>query len=159
MHYVAMRMPRIAVIALGLCIAVGSASSAFADATPTPTPSPDFQTLMMQYNVALSAYQTEMKSREDLRMTINLAFMGAVNDANRKAKSALRTAKTPAAKSEVIATQKAAIALANSNRYASILAMGAPPEKPIQPVKPSKAPQISSKKKSKSAKASPTPTS
>ena len=152
-----MRMPRIAVIALGLCIAAGSASSSFADATPSP--SPDFQTLMTQYKVALSAYQTEMKSREALRMVINQEFMAAVNNANRKAKSALRVAKKPAAKIEVIATQRAEIAVANSNRDASILAMGQPPEKPIQPVVPLKTPQISSKKKSKSANASPSPTS
>ena len=92
-------------------------------------------------------------------MVINQEFMAAVNNANQKAKSALRVAKKPAAKIEVIATQRAEIAVANSNRDASILAMGQPPEKPIQPVVPLKTPQISSKKKSKSAKASPSPTS
>lgn len=150
-----MRLPRIAVVALGLCIAMSSASPSFADATPTP--SPDFQSLMAQYKVEMVAFQTVMKSREQDRMKINQIFMSAVNDANRSAKSALKAAKTPTAKSDVITTQKAAIALANAVRDAAILAMGQPPVAPIAPVKPLKTPQVSPINKTKSAKASPTP--
>lgn len=155
MHYVAMRLPRIAVVALGLCIAMSSAGPSFADATPTP--SPDFQSLMAQFKIEMVTFQKVMKSRELDRMKINQIFMSAVNDANRNAKTTLKAAKTPTAKSEVITTQKAAIAVANAVRDAAILAMGQPPVAPIAPVKPSKTPQMSPTDKTKSRKVSPTP--
>lgn len=167
MHYVAMRFPRIAVVALGLCIAMSSASSSFADATPTPSPSPsqDYQTLLAQYKVAMTAFDNAIKSRERDRTKINQIFANAVNDANRNAKTALKSAKNPTAKSDVLAAQRAAIALANSMRDAAILAMGPPPIEPVEPIEPvdltktSKTTKASPSKKSKSAKASPSPTS
>jgi len=167
MHYVAMRFPRIAVVALGLSIAVSSAGSSFADSTPTPTPSPssspDYQTLLAQYKVAKAAFENTIKSRERDRTKINQIFTNAVNDANRIAKSSLRAAKNPTAKSEVLATQRAAIALANSMRDAAIQAMGPAPLEPVEPVEPVelvktlKTTKTSPSKKSKSVKASPSP--
>ena len=154
MHYVAMRMTRMAVLALVLCTAVNSIGPAYADATPSPTS--DSQSIMALYKAALTDYLAQMKLRDLQRMKINQIFMSSVNDANRTAKSALRSAKTPTAKSEVLAVQKAAIALANSVRDAAILAMGQPP---IEPVKPTNGLQALDKRKIKSAKATPTPSS
>lgn len=159
MHDVPMKSRSFAVVALGLCIALGSANSSFADATPTPSPTADYQTLLAQYKSAMTAFQSALKLREQDRMKINQIFMAAVNDANRTAKTALKGAKTPTAKSDVLTAQRTAIALANSIRDAAILSMGQPPVEPVEPVKPPKSTQMSPTKKTKLAKASPSPSS
>ena len=145
------------VIVLGMCLVLTSAGPTFAD--PAPTPTYDYQSLLTQYKIAKSAYQAEMNSREHLRTAINQSFMSAVNDANRTAKNELRTAKMPLAKSEVLAAQRAAIALANSIRFSAILAMGQPPEEPVAPTKQEHSSKIAPLKKTKSPKVSASPTS
>lgn len=155
MHHGDMKISR--VIALSLSLALTSAGPTFAD--PAPTPTYDFKTLMEQYKIAKSAFQAEMSAREHLRATINQNFMSAVNDANRIAKNALRATKIPSAKSEVLAIQKAAIALANSTRYSAILAMGQPPEEPLAPTKQEHSSKVAPLKKTKSPKVSASPSS
>jgi len=153
LHHGDMKISR--VIALGLSLALASAGPTFAD--PAPTPTYDYQSLLAQFKIAKSAFQAEMNSREHLRMAIDQSFMSAVNDANRTARNALRTAKIPLAKSEVLAIQRAAIALANSTRYSAILAMGQPPEEPVPPIKPEQSSKVATLKKTKTPKASPSP--
>ena len=145
------------VIVLGMCLVLTSAGPTFAD--PAPTPTYDYQSLLTQYKIAKSAYQAEMNSREHLRTAINQSFMSAVNDANRTAKNELRTAKMPLAKSEVLAAQRAAIAVANSTRYSAILAMGQPPEEPLAPTKQEHSSKVAPLKKTKSPKVSASPSS
>ncbi len=141
-------------VGLALATMIAAAPSSFADATPTPSPTPILLTDMGQYKDAMSQFRTEISAREQVRKEINKIYTTTCLAANSVAKTAMRTAKTPVAKSTILAQQKTAIALATSTRDAAIAAMGPAPTEPLKPVKLA---EIAPLKKGKSVKPTPTP--
>ena len=118
-----------------MAITVVFPTASFGDSTPSPIPRPTskIQISMVVYKTALSLFKVEVKLRERNRKKINQVFILAVNEANRKAKTSMNIAKSASAKREILLQQKAAIALANSIRVASILAMGDASKLPADP--------------------------
>ena len=130
-HYLAMRIRDSVGLALGMALLVASSPASFAEATPSPSPSVS----PLSYQAAMEEFNNQMDERDQNRRDINSSFMIAVAVANKDAKSALRKAKTAEAKTAILVQQKAAIALATSERDAAILAMGPPPVEPVKPIK------------------------
>ena len=128
-----MRFQRFSVIALGIAITLVSPTAGFGDSTPSPRPTSNIQSSAAAYKIALLMFKAEVKLRELNRKKINQVFIQAVNEANRRAKISMNLATTASAKREILLQQKAAIALANSIRVASILAMGDALELPMDP--------------------------
>ena len=130
-----MRFQRWSVVALGMAITLISPTAGFGDSTPSTTPGPtsNIQDSKAAYKNALSMFKAEVKLREQNRKKINQVFIQAVNEANRRAKTSMNLATSASAKREILLQQKAAIALANSIRIASILAMGDALELPEDP--------------------------
>ena len=118
-----------------MAITLAFPTASFGDSTPSPTPRPtsNIQSSTAAYKTALSLFKVEVKLRELIRKKINQVFIQSVNEANRKAKTSMKIAGSASAKREILLQQKAAIALANSIRVASILAMGDAPELPVEP--------------------------
>ena len=118
-----------------MAITLVSPTAGFGDSTPSPTPRPtsSIQSSKAAYKAALLMFKAEVKLRELNRKKINQVFIQAVNEANRRAKILMNLAKTASAKREILLQQKGAIALANSIRVASILAMGDALELPMDP--------------------------
>jgi hypothetical protein len=170
-HHVAMKFRLMAGLALSILMFIISAPSSYADATPSPTPSPTSTplTALEQYKLDMELYKVQVSEREQERKEITKEFMAQVAAANSFAKSAMRTAKTADSKSAILAQQKTAVALAAAVRDAAISDLGPAPLEPVKPSKPelfkteplksSKSPETATAKKTKSAKASPTPTS
>ncbi len=184
MHYLAMKFKGLALLGLISALLLSSASPSFADRTASPSPSAsatsDFQSLMDQYKENLDQYRiiqisginsqvlpVQIKtindfyrflqdSRDELRLQINRTFMDSVDKANKEARSALKSAKSASAKNDVISKQKIAVTAASVTRDTAILALGALPSPPAKPLKQGEAQTLN---KTKSKKASPTPTS
>ena len=148
-----MRTRRIALVVMSVTLLLSS--SLHASAEPTPSPSPDYQMLMSQYKLDLDQYRSLVQAREKARSEINRTFMLAVNDANREARTALKLAKTAAAKNEILSKQKIAVTVASVARDAAIVTLGSPPPPPVKPVKPVEMAPLNNMKDKKS---SPSPT-
>ena len=134
-------------------------SSTFhASAEPTPSPSPDHKMLMDQYKLDFDQYRTLVQAREKARSQINRNFMLAVEEANRDARTAMKLAKTAAAKNEILSNQKIAITSASVTRDAAIAELGAVPTPPVKPTKAAKPVEMAPLNNMKSKKASPSPT-
>ena len=146
-----MRIRGIALVVISLMLLFSSTLNASAE----PTPSPDYQMLMSQYKLDLDQYRTLVKTREQSRMQINRTFMLTVEAANRDARTALKLAKTAAAKNEILSNQKFAVTAASVARDAAIAALGALPTPPVKPIKPV---EMATLNKMKSKKSSPSPT-
>ena len=153
MHHLGMRTRGIALVVMSVTLLLSS--SLHASAEPTPSPSPDYQMLMSQYKLDLDQYRSLVQAREKARSEINRTFMLAVNDANREARTALKLAKTAAAKNEILSKQKIAVTVASVARDAAIATLGLPPTPPVKPVKPVEMAPLNNMKDKKS---SPSPT-
>ena len=164
-----------------------AAPSSYADTTPSPSPTSTPLTALEQYKLELEIFKDQMSEREQVRKDITKEFMVKVASANSTAKIAMRTAKTADSKSAILAQQKTAVALAAAIRDTAISNMGPAPVEPVKPSKPeplksskaepsksesakptksesakpepSKSAETTTVKKTKSPKASPTPTS
>jgi len=110
---------------------------------------------MSQYKLDLDQYRSLVQAREKARSEINRTFMLAVNDANREARTALKLAKTAAAKNEILSKQKIAVTAASVARDAAIATLGSPPTPPVKPVKQE---EMAPLNKMKVKKSSPSPT-
>ena len=148
-----MRIRGIALVVMSVTLLLSS--SLHASAEPTPSPSPDYQMLMSQYKLDLDQYRSLVQAREKARSEINRTFMLAVNDANREARTALKLAKTAAAKNEILSKQKIAVTAASVARDAAIATLGSPPTPPVKPVKQE---EMAPLNKMKEKKSSPSPT-
>ena len=148
-----MRIRGVALLVMSLTLLFSTSLHASADATPSP--SPDYQMLMSQYKLDLDQYRSLVQAREKTRSEINRTFMLAVNDANREARTAMKIAKTAAAKNEILSKQKIAITAASVARDAAIVALGTLPTPPVKPVKPV---EMATLDKMKNKKSSPSPT-
>ena len=133
-------------------------STFHASAEPTPSPSPDHKMLMDQYKLDFDQYRTLVQAREKARSQINRNFMLAVEEANRDARTAMKSAKTAAAKNEILSNQKIAITSASVTRDAAIAELGAVPTPPVKPTKAVKPVEMAPLNNVKSKKASPSPT-
>ena len=153
MHHLGMRTRGIALVVMSVTLLLSS--SLHASAEPTPSPSPDYQMLMSQYKLDLDQYRSLVQAREKARSEINRTFMLAVNDANREARTALKLAKTAAAKNEILSKQKIAVTAASVARDAAIATLGSPPTPPVKPVKQE---EMAPLNKMKEKKSSPSPT-
>jgi hypothetical protein len=153
MHHLGMRIRGVALLVMSLTLLFSTSLHASADATPSP--SPDYQMLMSQYKLDLDQYRSLVQAREKTRSEINRTFMLAVNDANREARTAMKIAKTAAAKNEILSKQKIAITAASVARDAAIVALGTLPTPPVKPVKPV---EMATLDKMKNKKSSPSPT-
>jgi len=151
MHHLGMRIRGIALVVMSVTLLLSSSLHASAE----PTPSPDYQMLMSQYKLDLDQYRSLVQAREKARSEINRTFMLAVNDANREARTALKLAKTAAAKNEILSKQKIAVTAASVARDAAIATLGSPPTPPVKPVKPVEMAPLNNMKVKKS---SPSPT-
>jgi len=151
MHHLGMRIRGIALVVMSVTLLLSSSLHASAE----PTPSPDYQMLMSQYKLDLDQYRSLVQAREKARSEINRTFMLAVNDANREARTALKLAKTAAAKNEILSKQKIAVTAASVARDAAIATLGSPPTPPVKPVKPVEMAPLNNMKDKKS---SPSPT-
>ena len=151
MHHLGMRIRGIALVVMSLTLLLSSSLHASAE----PTPSPDYQMLMSQYKLDLDQYRSLVQAREKARSEINRTFMLAVNDANREARTALKLAKTAAAKNEILSKQKIAVTAASVARDAAIATLGSPPTPPVKPVKQE---EMAPLNKMKEKKSSPSPT-
>jgi hypothetical protein len=148
-----------------------AAPASYADATPSPSPSPTSTPLkpLEQYKLDVELYKMQVSEREQVRKDITKEFMAKVRAANSFADAAMRKAKTDDAKSAILAQQKTAVSLAAAARDAAISNMGPAPIEPVRPSKleivkssksePSKSPETIAAKKTKSPKATPTPSS
>ena len=118
-----------------MAITVVLPAASFADSSPSPTPraTSNIRISSAVYKTAFSLFKVEVKLREQNRKKINQVFILAVNEANRKAKTSMKLAKSASAKREILLQQKSDITLANSIRVASILAMGDPLKQPVSP--------------------------
>ena len=110
---------------------------------------------MTQYKLELNQYHDLVEARDKARLQINRTFMLAVNEVNREARTAMKLAKTVAAKNEILSNQKIAVTAASIARDAAIAALGAPPTPPIKPIRPL---EMTSLNKMKGKKPSPSPT-
>jgi len=146
-----MRIRGIALVVMSVTLLLSSSLHASAE----PTPSPDYQMLMSQYKLDLDQYRSLVQAREKARSEINRTFMLAVNDANREARTALKLAKTAAAKNEILSKQKIAVTAASVARDAAIATLGSPPTPPVKPVKQE---EMAPLNKMKEKKSSPSPT-
>jgi hypothetical protein len=155
MHHLGMRTRGIALVVISLTLLFSSSINASAEPTPSPSPSPDYQMLMNQYKLDFDQYRALVQVREKARSEINRTFMLAVNEANREARTAMKLAKTAAAKNEIISQQKVAVTAASVARDAAIAALGALPTPPVKPVKRV---EIAPLNKMKDKKSSPSPT-
>ena len=153
MHHLGMRTRGIALVVMSVTLLLSS--SLHASAEPTPSPSPDYQMLMSQYKLDLDQYRSLVQAREKARSEINRTFMLAVNYANREARTALKLAKTAAAKNEILSKQKIAVTVASVARDAAIATLGSPPTPPVKPVKQE---EMAPLNKMKEKKSSPSPT-
>jgi len=153
MHHLGMRIRGIALLVMSLTLLLSSSLQASAE--PTPSPSPDYQMLMNQYKLDFDQYRALVQVREKARSEINRTFMLAVNDANRESRTAMKLAKTAAAKNEILSKQKIAVTTASVARDAAIAALGA---LPTPPVKPMKRVEMAPLNKMKDKKSSPSPT-
>jgi len=151
MHHLGMRTRGIALVVMSVTLLLSSSLHASAE----PTPSPDYQMLMSQYKLDLDQYRSLVQAREKARSEINRTFMLAVNDANREARTALKLAKTAAAKNEILSKQKIAVTAASVARDAAIATLGSPPTPPVKPVKQE---EMAPLNKMKEKKSSPSPT-
>jgi len=151
MHHLGMRIRGIALVVMSVTLLLSSSLHASAE----PTPSPDYQMLMSQYKLDLDQYRSLVQAREKARSEINRTFMLAVNDANREARTALKLAKTAAAKNEILSKQKNAVTAASVARDAAIATLGSPPTPPVKPVKQE---EMAPLNKMKEKKSSPSPT-
>jgi hypothetical protein len=153
MHDLGMRRRGIALVVISLTLLFSSSLNASAE--PTPSPSPDYKMLMNQYKLDFDNYRALVQAREKARSQINRSFMLAVEEANRAARTALKLAKTAAAKNEILSNQKIAVTTASVARDAAIVALGALPTPPVKPVKPV---EMAPLNKMKDKKSSPSPT-
>jgi len=153
MHHLGMRRRGIALVVISLTLLFSSSLNASAE--PTPSPSPDYKMLMNQYKLDFDNYRALVQAREKARSQINRSFMLAVEEANRAARTALKLAKTAAAKNEILSNQKIAVTTASVARDAAIVALGALPTPPVKPVKPV---EMATLDKMKNKKSSPSPT-
>jgi hypothetical protein len=153
MHHLGMRRRGIALVVISLTLLFSFSLNASAE--PTPSPSPDYKMLMNQYKLDFDNYRALVQAREKARSQINRSFMLAVEDANRAARTALKLAKTAAAKNEILSNQKIAVTTASVTRDAAIVALGALPTPPVKPVKPV---EMATLDKMKNKKSSPSPT-
>ena len=153
MHDLGMRRRGIALVVISLTLLFSSSLNASAE--PTPSPSPDYKMLMNQYKLDFDNYRALVQAREKARSQINRSFMLAVEEANRAARTALKLAKTAAAKNEILSNQKIAVTTASVARDAAIVALGALPTPPVKPVKPV---EMATLDKMKNKKSSPSPT-
>ena len=153
MHHLGMRRRGIALVVISLTLLFSSSLNASAE--PTPSPSPDYKMLMNQYKLDFDNYRALVQAREKARSQINRSFMLAVEEANRAARTALKLAKTAAAKNEILSNQKIAVTAASVARDAAIVALGALPTPPVKPVKPV---EMATLDKMKNKKSSPSPT-
>ena len=153
MHHLGMRRRGIALVVISLTLLFSSSLNASAE--PTPSPSPDYKMLMNQYKLDFDQYRALAQAREKARSQINRSFMLAVEEANRAARTALKLAKTAAAKNEILSNQKIAVTTASVARDAAIVALGALPTPPVKPVKPV---EMATLDKMKNKKSSPSPT-
>mgnify|MGYP007065533008 FL=1 len=148
-----MRFRGAALTAMVMALLFSTCLHASSDATPSP--SLDYQTLMNQYKLDVSQYRILVQDREKARVQINRTFMMAVEAANRDARTAMKLAKTAAAKNEILSNQKIAVTAASVSRDSAISALGSLPTPPVKPVKPV---EIAPLNKMKSKKSSPSPT-
>ncbi len=148
-----MRRRGIALVVISLTLLFSSSLNASAE--PTPSPSPDYKMLMNQYKLDFDNYRALVQAREKARSQINRSFMLAVEEANRAARTALKLAKTAAAKNEILSNQKIAVTTASVARDAAIVALGTLPTPPVKPVKPV---EMATLDKMKNKKSSPSPT-
>ncbi len=153
MHHLGMRRKGIALVVISLTLLFSSSLNASAE--PTPSPSPDYKMLMNQYKLDFDNYRALVQAREKARSQINRSFMLAVEEANRAARTALKLAKTAAAKNEILSNQKIAVTTASVARDAAIVALGTLPTPPVKPVKPV---EMATLDKMKNKKSSPSPT-
>ena len=153
MHHLGMRRRGIALVVISLTLLFSSSLNASAE--PTPSPSPDYKMLMNQYKLDFDNYRALVQAREKARSQINRSFMLAVEEANRAARTALKLAKTAAAKNEILSNQKIAVTTASVTRDAAIVALGALPTPPVKPLKPV---EMAPLNKMKDKKSSPSPT-
>jgi hypothetical protein len=153
MHHLGMRRRGIALVVISLTLLFSSSLNASAE--PTPSPSPDYKMLMNQYKLDFDNYRALVQAREKARSQINRSFMLAVEEANRAARTALKLAKTAAAKNEILSNQKIAVTTASVARDAAIVALGTLPTPPVKPVKPV---EMATLDKMKNKKSSPSPT-
>ncbi len=153
MHHLGMRRRGIALVVISLTLLFSSSLNASAE--PTPSPSPDYKMLMNQYKLEFDNYRALVQAREKSRSQINRSFMLAVEEANRAARTALKLAKTAAAKNEILSNQKIAVTTASVARDAAIVALGTLPTPPVKPVKPV---EMATLDKMKNKKSSPSPT-
>lgn len=153
MHHLGMRTRGTVLLVISLTLLFSTYQSASAE--PTPSPSPDYQMLMNQYKMDLDQYRDLVVVREKARKQINRTFMLAVDTANGDARTALKLAKTAAAKNEILSNQKIAVTTASVARDAAIVALGALPTPPVKPIKPVEMAPLNNMKDKKS---SPSPT-
>ena len=153
MHHLGMRRKGIALVVISLTLLFSSSLNASAE--PTPSPSPDYKMLMNQYKLDFDNYRALVQAREKARSQINRSFMLAVEEANRAARTALKLAKSAAAKNEILSNQKIAVTTASVTRDAAIVALGALPTPPVKPLKPV---EMAPLNKMKDKKSSPSPT-
>ena len=153
MHHLGMRRRGIALVVISLTLLFSSSLNASAE--PTPSPSPDYKMLMNEYKLDFDNYRALVQAREKSRSQINRSFMLAVEEANRAARTALKLAKTAAAKNEILSNQKIAVTTASVARDAAIVALGTLPTPPVKPVKPV---EMATLDKMKNKKSSPSPT-
>jgi len=153
MHHLGMRRRGIALVVISLTLLFSSSLNASAE--PTPSPSPDYKMLKNQYKLDLDRFRTLVQAREKARSQINRSFMLAVEEANRAARTALKLAKSAAAKNEILSNQKIAVTTASVTRDAAIVALGALPTPPVKPVKQE---EVAPLNKMKDKKSSPSPT-
>lgn len=113
---------------------------------------------MDQYKLDFDKYRTLVQAREKARSQINRNFMLAVEEANRDARTAIKLAKTAAAKNEILSNQKIAITSASVTRDAAIAELGAVPTPPVKPTKAVKPVEMAPLNNMKSKKSSPSPT-
>ena len=148
-----MRIRGTALLVMTLTLLLSSTFQASAE--PTPSPSPDHKMLMDQYKLDFDQYRTLVQAREKARSQINRNFMLAVEEANRDARTAMKLAKTAAAKNEILSKQKIAVTAASVARDAAIATLGSPPTPPVKPVKQE---EMAPLNKMKDKKSSPSPT-
>ncbi len=99
----------------------------------------------------LDQYRDLVVVREKARKQINRTFMLAVDTANGDARTALKLAKTAAAKNEILSNQKIAVTTASVARDAAIVALGALPTPPVKPIKPVEMAPLNNMKDKKSS--------
>jgi hypothetical protein len=156
MHYLTMKTKGLTLLVISSALILLAPAPSFADSSPSPapdfqsmlkrykagvdqyqlllTPNADFQSIQERYKATMQQFQELQKTRDFLRNQINRTFMAAVDAANKDARKAMKSAKSAAAKNDVITRQKSSISIASDARDLALNALGISPTPPAKPI-------------------------